>query len=115
MPGIITINFDDPAGVRAALGLLYGYGLNGYTGVVIERISNGTPLFSLPDATIATPDALLTITPTQRTALLTNGRVSVAFTTWMRGKIVQTFKSTVINYEKAWNDAQNVIDPWGVT
>lgn len=116
MAGSITLNYSDVMGVRAALALMYAYGFEDFTGVVIERISNQTSMLTLPDPeSLPDKSALLTITPTQRNALLTNGRVTTAFSDWMKGKIIRTTKSTIQSYEREWNDAQVVINDWQIT
>lgn len=115
MAGSITLNYSDQMGVRAALALMYAYGFEDFTGVVIERISNSTAMLTLPDPALSSREALLTITSTQQTALLTNGRVTTAFSDWMKARIIRTVKSTVQNYERAWNDAQVTINDWQIT
>lgn len=115
MAGSITLNYSDTMGVRAALAMMYAYGFEDYTGVVIERISNSTAMVTLPDPDLPDRETLLAITSTQRTNLLTNGRVTTAFSDWMKGKVIQTYKSTVQSYERAWNDHQVVINDWQIT
>lgn len=115
MAGSITLNYSDVMGVRAALALMYAYGFDDFTGVVIERISNSTAMVTLPDPALPDRAALLTVSSAQRANLLSNGRVTIAFSDWMKGKIIRTFKSTVTDYERAWNDAQIVINDWQIT